>query len=147
MTDDQDVSFEKVPADYSMLKINVLPPSGGDTQWVNCYDILNKMSPSMLEYLKTLSAEHNAMFFHEEAANHGRKISKTMVRGNPLNVGDDLRAVHPLIRTNPVTGWNALYYSYGFGGRIQNVTYDEHVMLREYLSESCVYGSRFGSDR
>ncbi|WVQ68007.1 uncharacterized protein L199_006213 [Kwoniella botswanensis] len=133
-----DVSFEKVPSDYSMLKINVLPPVGGDTQWVNCYDILDKMSPSMLEYLKTLKAEHNANFFHQEAANHGRTVSKTMIRGNPLNVGDDLSARHPLIRTNPVTGWNALYYSYGFGGRIQGVTYDEHVMLREYLTQLCM---------
>ncbi|WWC69807.1 uncharacterized protein I206_103750 [Kwoniella pini CBS 10737] len=133
-----DVSFEKVPSDYSMLKINVLPPTGGDTQWVNCYDILDKLSPSMLEYFKGLKAEHNANFFHQEAANHGRTISKTMVRGNPLNVGDDLSARHPLIRTNPVTGWNALYYSYGFGGRIQGVTYDEHVMLREYLTQLCM---------
>ncbi|WWD02639.1 hypothetical protein V865_000679 [Kwoniella europaea PYCC6329] len=133
-----DVSFEKVPSDYSMLKINVLPPVGGDTQWVNCYDILDKMSPSMLEYLKTLKAEHNANFFHQEAANHGRAVSETMIRGNPLNVGDDLSARHPLIRTNPVTGWNALYYSYGFGGRIQGVTYDEHVMLREYLTQLCM---------
>ncbi|WVW83533.1 hypothetical protein I302_105554 [Kwoniella bestiolae CBS 10118] len=133
-----DVSFEKVPSDYSMLKVNVLPESGGDTQWVNCYDILDKISPSMLEYFKGLKAEHNANFFHQEAANHGRSISKTMIRGNPLNVGDDLSARHPLIRTNPVTGWNALYYSYGFGGRIQGVTYDEHVMLREYLTQLCM---------
>ncbi|WWC93850.1 hypothetical protein V866_000686 [Kwoniella sp. B9012] len=133
-----DVSFEKVPSDYSMLKINVLPPVGGDTQWVNCYDILDKMSPSMLDYLKTLKAEHNANFFHQEAANHGRTVSRTMIRGSPLNVGDDLSARHPLIRTNPVTGWNALYYSYGFGGRIQGVTYDEHVMLREYLTQLCM---------
>lgn len=34
-----DVSFEKVPSDYSMLKINILPPSGGDTHWINCYDV------------------------------------------------------------------------------------------------------------
>ena len=26
-----DVSFERVPADYSMLKINTLPAMGGDT--------------------------------------------------------------------------------------------------------------------
>ncbi|OCF42656.1 hypothetical protein I317_03515 [Kwoniella heveanensis CBS 569] len=133
-----DVSFEKVPSDYSMLKINTLPPSGGDTQWVNCYDILDKMSPSMLRFFENTEAEHNANFFHQEAANHGRTISKTMIRGNPLNVGDDLSARHPLIRTNPVTGWNALYYSYGFGGRIQGVTYDEHVMLREYLTQLCM---------
>ena len=34
-----DVSFENVPSDYSMLKVNVLPPSGGDTHWINCYDV------------------------------------------------------------------------------------------------------------
>ncbi|WRT67275.1 uncharacterized protein IL334_004242 [Kwoniella shivajii] len=133
-----DVSFEKVPSDYSMLKVNVLPPSGGDTQWINCYDILDKISPSMLEYFKTLKADHNANFFHQEAANHGKTVSKTMIRGNPLNVGDDLSAHHPLIRTNPVTGWNALYYSYGFGSRIQGVTYDEHLMLRDYLTQLCL---------
>lgn len=34
-----DVSFENVPADYSMLKINVLPEAGGDTMFVSCYDV------------------------------------------------------------------------------------------------------------
>ena len=34
-----DLSFERVPADYSMLKITTLPPSGGDTLWVNCCDV------------------------------------------------------------------------------------------------------------
>jgi alpha-ketoglutarate-dependent taurine dioxygenase len=44
-----DVSFEKVPSDYSMLKDNVLPPSGGDTHWVNCYDVsIGTVLPSLL---------------------------------------------------------------------------------------------------
>jgi alpha-ketoglutarate-dependent taurine dioxygenase len=34
-----DVSFENVPADYSMLKINVLPESGGDTMWASTSDV------------------------------------------------------------------------------------------------------------
>lgn len=34
-----DVSFEHVPADYSMLKINVLPESGGDTMWASTSDV------------------------------------------------------------------------------------------------------------
>jgi len=34
-----DVSFERVPADYSMLKINTLPPMGGDTLWINTADV------------------------------------------------------------------------------------------------------------
>ena len=57
-----DVSFERVPADYSMLKINTLPPMGGDTLWCNTADVLDRMSPSFREYLETLTCEHNGEF-------------------------------------------------------------------------------------
>ena len=30
-------------------------------------------------------------------------------RGNPKNVGSELSAVHPVVRTNPVTGWKSIY--------------------------------------
>lgn len=30
-------------------------------------------------------------------------------RGAPENVGPELRATHPAVRTNPVTGWKSLY--------------------------------------
>jgi alpha-ketoglutarate-dependent taurine dioxygenase len=40
-----DVSFENVPADYSMLKINVLPESGGDTMWASTSDVSTAKSP------------------------------------------------------------------------------------------------------
>jgi alpha-ketoglutarate-dependent taurine dioxygenase len=109
-----DVSFENVPADYSMLKINVLPESGGDTMWASTSDVcpshfyhakltgqvLDKMSPSFRAYLETLNATHDASFFHAEAAQHGIKIDKNRERGNTLNTGDHLTASHPLIRTN-----------------------------------------------
>lgn len=54
-----DISFERVPSDYSMLKINTLPPSGGDTLWINTADVVERMSPSFREYLEGLTAEHN----------------------------------------------------------------------------------------
>ena len=58
------------------------------------------MSPSFRDYLETLTATHDASFFHAEAAQHGIKIDKERQRGNPLNKGDHLTASHPLIRTN-----------------------------------------------
>ena len=31
------------------------------------------------------------------------------MRGAPENVGEELRATHPVIRTNPVTGWRSVF--------------------------------------
>jgi alpha-ketoglutarate-dependent taurine dioxygenase len=30
-------------------------------------------------------------------------------RGAPENVGSELKAVHPVVRTNPVTGWKSIF--------------------------------------
>ncbi|ORX36063.1 hypothetical protein BD324DRAFT_630031 [Kockovaella imperatae] len=131
-----DISFENVPADYSMLKINTLPPTGGDTMWINTYDLLDKMSPSFQEYLSTLEAEHSAEFFHDEARRLGIKIRPERERGHPLNKGDHLTAVHPVVRTNPVTGWRSIYLNKGFTKRILGVTKDEHDMIFDYINRA-----------
>lgn len=33
----------------------------------------------------------------------------TEARGHPENTGNPLKAVHPVIRTNPVTGWKSVF--------------------------------------
>ncbi|RSH90489.1 hypothetical protein EHS25_001094 [Saitozyma podzolica] len=120
-----DVSFEKVPSDYSMLKVNVLPPSGDSRPHV----------PSFLAYLETLTCQHNAQFFHAEAEKLGLKVRDDIERGNPLNKGDVLTASHPVVRTNPVTGWKALFVNRGFSHRIEGVTKDESDMIMKYIND------------
>lgn len=44
----------------------------------------------------------------QEAKNTGVELFEGP-RGAPENVGSDLTAVHPLLRTNPVTGWKAIF--------------------------------------
>ena len=39
-------------------------------------------------------------------------------RGAPENTGSELAAVHPLVRTNPVTGWKSIY---GVGIHIEKI--------------------------
>jgi alpha-ketoglutarate-dependent taurine dioxygenase len=94
-----DISFEPVPSDYAMLKIHTLPVTGGDTLWASGYEIYDRLSPSMRVFLEGLTATHDAKFFLEEAQRLGNPIRKT-IRGNPLNFGEELSAVHPVIRTN-----------------------------------------------
>lgn len=94
-----DISFEPVPSDYAMLKIHTLPPTGGDTLWASGYEIYDRLSPAMRTMLEGLTATHDAKFFLDEAERLGNPLRKG-IRGNPLNHGDRLTAVHPVVRTN-----------------------------------------------
>lgn len=82
-----------------MLKIHSLPVTGGDTLWASGYEIYDRLSPQMAAFLEGLTATHDATFFHEEAKRLGNPLRKGS-RGSPLNTGDSLMAIHPLIRTN-----------------------------------------------
>lgn len=115
-----DITFEGAPSDYAMLKIHTLPETGGDTVsiscgkaysgndandfqlWASMYEIYDRLSPAMAAFLETLTAVHDAKFFHEEAARLGNPL-RTTPRGSPLNHGSALEAVHPVIRTNRET--------------------------------------------
>lgn len=46
--------------------------------------------------------------FKEAADKNGFKLY-AQERGAPENVGDVLEAIHPVIRTNPVTGWKSVF--------------------------------------
>ncbi|KAL4936797.1 hypothetical protein BDV06DRAFT_233019 [Aspergillus oleicola] len=127
-----DISFERVPSDYAMLKIHTLPETGGDTLWASGYEIYDRISPELASFLERLTATHDATFFHDEARRLGNPLRKE-TRGSPLNHGDELTAVHPVIRTNPVTGWKSVYVNKGFTKRINGVTKDESDVLLQYL--------------
>lgn len=94
-----DISFEPVPSDYAMLKIHTLPATGGDTLWASGYEAYDRLSPAIRTLLEGLTATHDAKFFLDEAQRLGNPIRKT-IRGNALNFGEGLTAVHPVIRTN-----------------------------------------------
>jgi alpha-ketoglutarate-dependent taurine dioxygenase len=114
-----DITFEPVPSDYAMLKIHTLPPTGGDTVrwfesfnfswchfwlqtfqlWASGYEIYDRLSPRMREFLEGLTATHEAKFFLEEAERLGNPL-RDGIRGSPLSHGSFLEAVHPVIRTN-----------------------------------------------
>ncbi|KAK1464339.1 TfdA family Taurine catabolism dioxygenase TauD [Colletotrichum melonis] len=127
-----DISFEQVPSDYAMLKIHTLPATGGDTLWASGYEIYDRLSPPMQKFLEGLTATHDATFFHDEARRLGNPLREGL-RGSPLNKGSELKSIHPVIRTNPVTGWKSVYVNKGFTKRINGVTKDESDVLLAYL--------------
>jgi alpha-ketoglutarate-dependent taurine dioxygenase len=119
-----DIAFEPAPSDHAMLKIHAPPATGGDTLWASAYEIYDRLSPPMQGFLEGLTATHDAKFFREEAERRGDPLREG-IRGSPLDFGAGLLAVHPVVRTDPVTGWKSLYVNRGFTRRIDGVTRDE----------------------
>ena len=54
-------------------------------------------------------------------------------RGSPENVGADLRATHPCIRTNPVTGWKYVYAMGHHLAGIDGLADVESKMIEEHI--------------
>jgi len=103
-----DITFEPVPSDYAILRLTQLPKTGGDTLWASGYDLYDRISAPYQKFLEGLTATYAQPKFNEAAANNGFKLY-TEERGAPENVGENLEAVHPVIRTNPVTGWKSVF--------------------------------------
>ncbi|KZT40928.1 taurine catabolism dioxygenase [Sistotremastrum suecicum HHB10207 ss-3] len=144
-----DITFEKVPSDYSMLKIHTLPEVGGDTLWASGYDAYDRLSPAMQKFLEGLTAVHNADFFNHYASKHGIPIQP--LRGSPENVGEDLTAIHPVIRTHPLTGYKTLFVNRNFTTKIVELSKDESDALLDFLfrhiSENHVLQVRYRWER
>jgi len=126
-----DITFERIPSDYTLLKMHTLPAVGGDTLWASGYEAYDRLSPTLRTFLEGLTALHNADFFVEYAKQNGQAMQDH--RGSPENTGSDLTAVHPVIRTNPVTGLKSLFVNKTFTKRIVELLPEESDALLEYL--------------
>ncbi|VVT57996.1 uncharacterized protein SAPINGB_P005985 [Magnusiomyces paraingens] len=127
-----DITFEPVPADYSLLRMVNIPPSGGDTFWANGYALYEKLSPSFRLYLETLTGTFSKPNFKEISKKGGFKIYSDE-RGAPENIGDDLIAIHPVVRTNPVTGWKSVFSVGQHFTKFNEVTPLESELLKNFI--------------
>lgn len=127
-----DITFEPVPSDYAILKIVETPAAGGDTLWHSGYAVYDEISPSLREYLKTLTGTYSQPGFKKALDNQDVEFYSGP-RGSPENVGDELTAIHPIIRTNPVTGWNSVFALGEHFTKINEVTQEESNILSSYI--------------
>ncbi|MEM7220998.1 MAG: TauD/TfdA family dioxygenase [Pseudomonadota bacterium] len=124
-----DVSSEAIPPGLSMLRMEVVPASGGDTLFADMCQAYEILSPPMQAFLRGLTARH-------DPKGHYLYLSgaKTL---------DELpSAVHPVVRTHPLTGRNALYVNAGFVGKIQELSALESRRLLSMLYDHVAYSVR-----
>ncbi|KAJ3378454.1 hypothetical protein HDU84_007559 [Entophlyctis sp. JEL0112] len=127
-----DVTFEPVPSDYALLRIRIAPPEGGDTIWSSAYEVYERLSPAFRSFLEGLTATHVGEGFLN-LAKAGIATIRTEERGAPEDVGDSLTTVHPVIRTNPVTGWKGVFVNNVFTKRINELSKDESDAVLKHL--------------
>jgi taurine dioxygenase len=119
-----DVSCDETPPLGTMLQLTQLPSNGGDTLFASMYAAYDALSEPMKAFLEPLTARHE---------------SEHIYRGRYSDRGVDDRdkvypsAVHPVIRTHPVTGRKALYVNQAFTTRINGLTRPESKALLAFL--------------
>jgi hypothetical protein len=76
--------------------------------WASGYELYDRLSPPYQKFFEGLTATYAQPGFNI-AAKDGNFELYSKARGAPENVGTELVAVHPVIRTNPVTGWKSIF--------------------------------------
>jgi taurine dioxygenase len=119
-----DVSCDEEPPLGTMLQIHRTPGSGGDTLFANMYAAYDALSDKMKGFLEGKTAVHDS-----ERAYRGRYADKGV---------DDKDAIfpineHPVVRTHPVSGRQALYVNETFTSRIRSMTEEESEAILEFL--------------
>lgn len=104
-----------------------------DTLWASGYELYDRLTPTYRKFLEGLTAEHRGDFFVAAAKAKGEPLRGH--RGSPLNDNQDLKASHPVIRVNPITGWKSLFVNGVFTKKINELNDEESENLLKFLSE------------
>jgi taurine dioxygenase len=121
-----DVSCDEQPPLGSILHLHIVPPTGGDTLFASMFAAYDALSPRMKTYLDGLTATHAGE--HVYRSHNERDAVPETGRAYP-------RAVHPVIRTHPVSKRRALFVNATFTTRINELPADESRAILSYLYE------------
>ena len=116
-----DVSADIKPPLGSFLHLHEVPEQGGDTLFASMYAAFDALSPPIQELLEGLQAEHVSDY--------------TNYYGDHQPQREFPRAIHPVVRTHPVTKRKALYVNAGFTRRVLGISSKESRNLLAFLFE------------
>jgi taurine dioxygenase len=106
-----DATFRKTPPGASIISMQVTPSRGGDTLWLDTYRAFEELAPPLKEMARQLRAVHG----HPG-------VSET----NP----------HPVVRTHPRTGREALWVNRGWTTGLEDVPIRQAQPLLKFFFDS-----------
>ena len=96
-----DNSYRDTPLSYSLLHAVECPPSAGETGFANMYLAYETLSADIKAKIKALVIKHDLTYLSDGSLRRGyQHATDPVVVPGPL---------HPIVRTHPQTGYNALY--------------------------------------
>lgn len=134
-----DIQYEPVPADYTSLRLTQLPTTGGDTLWASGYELYDRFSKPYQKFFEGLTVTCVADGFLKYASSYPDLVKiYEQPRGSPANVGTSLSAVHPVVRTNPVTGWKSIFAFGPFSKKINELEQQESDELLQKFGQMII---------
>ncbi|MEM7537309.1 MAG: TauD/TfdA family dioxygenase [Chloroflexota bacterium] len=124
-----DITAAVNPPFASILRGEIVPPYGGDTQWTNLAAAYQDLSPTMRTFLTQLRTVHSY--------NNPTQALDATAYNEKLNA-NNLITEHPLVRVHPETGEEVLYVSPNFAKSIVGLTPTESEALLVLLKEHAV---------
>jgi taurine dioxygenase len=119
-----DVSYEEVPPLGSMLYAIEIPPEGGDTLFANQYAAYAALPPNLKQRIAGLKARH--IFNYSKLAAAPGSVRQKLTEEQERELAG---AIHPVVRTHPDTGRQALYVNPGFTVAIEGLSDAESKAL------------------
>lgn len=124
-----DITAAINPPAASMLRGELVPPYGGDTQFTNLVTAYNALSPVMQKFMDGLRGMHR--FAPPPGVDETPEYRELMRQRT-------LVSEHPIVRVHPETGERLLFVSPSFLKSIVGVSPRESQVLLEFLWEHIV---------
>lgn len=124
-----DLTCAQNPPYASILRADVVPPYGGDTQFTNLCAAYEALSPTMQRFVEGLRG------IHHKAPQDGVKAKEIYADKNQQT---RMVAEHPIVRVHPETGEKALFVSPNFLHGIVGLTPTETKTMLEFLKAHAV---------
>ena len=125
-----DVSADDEPPMGSILHLQQVPEPGGDTLFASMYAAYEALSDEMKTFLGGLKAWHSSEKRHKARYGHLGQLRD--------GVNTYPKALHPIVRTHPVSGRKALFVNTVFTTHIEGLNKNESdailAMLYDHIA-------------
>lgn len=120
-----DSAFFDEPPAASLLYAVEIPPTGGNTSFLNMYRALDALPSDLRARIDALSAKHDYTY-----TSTGERRKEFEAVTDPSQAPGP---THPLVRTHPESGRQALYLGRRLNGYIMDLSLDESEAVLEQL--------------